>query len=418
MQTNSPALQQSECVGTELDYNFIFEDLSQGLNSRHKIITANKPIQVFRSFKALDSFLEKNPDLLELENAGFAGYLGYEGNCELAVYEKIKTTENKSVITSNTKTIDTKQSKSFKIVKPDPSLYLKAVKKCQEYIKEGEIYQANIAHKFKVINENCQTIGFGESFYKKLKNFNPAPYAGYMNFEDYEIISSSPESFIKIVRNSEPKDKGTWTISSSPIKGTAKLNELNELLESSKERAEHIMIVDLIRNDLGKICKAGSINIKELMGIHKFKNLYHYISTVEGILCDSELKPKNQYHQNEVLSCLQEGRRYEIPKFSKIFDATFPGGSITGTPKKRSMEIISELESFPRELFTGTMGYFRFQDGGEFNILIRSVIYNKITQELSFHTGSGITAYSDPQRELEETYLKAEKILEAFGVKL
>ena len=360
-----------------------------------------KPIQVFRSIKALDDFLSRNPDLLELENAGFAGYLGYDGECELAVYEEIEV-KGKEVKGKEVKELD---EFKFTIEKPNPELYLQSVKKCQEYIKEGDIYQANIAHEFKVKGKELK--GKGLSLYERLKALNPAPYTGYMDFQDYEILSSSPESFLKFSRDGED-----WRLASSPIKGTAKLNELSSLMESSKERAEHIMIVDLIRNDLGRICKPGSIKADELMSIHKFKNLYHYISTVEGILCHPERSEGSHSTARDSSPSSQNDR---IPNFEKIFKATFPGGSITGTPKIRSMQIIKELETNARGLFTGSMGYFRFKDGGEFNILIRTIIHNKKTNEWSFHTGSGITAYSDPQKELEESYLKAEKLMEVFN---
>ena len=295
--------------------------------------------------------------------------------------------------------------KNWKVIKPDDTDYIAAVKKCQEYIKEGDIYQANIAHKFRVQGEGVK--GEGVTIYERLKALNPAPYSGYMDFEDFEIISSSPESFLKFTKQNQD-----WLISSSPIKGTAKLNELSSLMESSKERAEHIMIVDLIRNDLGRICQPGTIKADELMSIHKFKNLYHYISTVTGLLRHPGLIEGSP---NKARGSSTPSQNNKIPNFEKIFAATFPGGSITGTPKIRCMEIIKELESGPRGLFTGAMGYFRFQDGGEFNILIRTIIHDKKTDEWSFHTGSGITAYSDPEKELEESYLKAEKLVEVFN---
>lgn len=389
-QTNSQELLRSECTENDLEYSFIFENLDSKNSLKHKVIQASKPLQVFRSLEALDDFLNKNQDLLELNEAGIAGYIGYDGECEIAVYEKIEVTEDRCQVTGDGYQV----TDTFIIEKPNSEKYINAVKKCQKYIKEGDIYQANIAHKFEVRGSGLGAQGLGITLYEKLKSLNPAPYAGYMNFQDYEIISSSPESFLKFSR-----DGKDWRLTSSPIKGTAKLNELNSLMESSKERAEHIMIVDLIRNDLGRICKPGSIKADELMSIHKFKNLYHYISTVEGVL--------NKEHQTNTM-----------PNFSSIFKASFPGGSITGTPKIRCMQIIKELESTKRGLFTGSMGYFRFKDGGEFNILIRTIIHNKKTREWSFHTGSGITAYSNPQKELEESYLKAEKLAKVFGVKI
>lgn len=382
MRINS--LEHQELKSTEnanKSYPFLFETL--GSNSQYKKIQGKNPIQIFRTLEDLDLFLKRNQDILKLEDAGIAGYISYEEKMEIALYEKI-IIETDSKESSDEKT----EKLKAKVKKPDNKRYIQMVKKCQEYIKEGDIYQANIAHKFLI--EDFQ--GEFQDIYRQLKKTNPAPYSGYMNFADYEIASSSPECFLKISKSLNSNQ--SWTISSSPIKGTAKLNELNKLIESTKEKAEHIMIVDLIRNDLGRICKAGSIKVSELMGIHKFKNLYHYISTIEGELQSQDL-------------CFEE-----------LFKASFPGGSITGTPKIRAMQLIKEIEVIDRELFTGSMGYFKFSEGGEFNILIRSLIHNKMNGELSFFTGSGITAYSDPEKELEETYLKAEKIAQIFGEKL
>ncbi len=205
-----------------------------------------------------------------------------------------------------------------------------------------------------------------------------------MNFKDYGIISSSPELFLEI--------KPNGLVRSSPIKGTAKLNELNELLSSDKERAEHIMIVDLIRNDLGQVCETGSVVVEKLLYTQELSNLYHLVSDVAGQLV------------------LDQDRI----NFTKLFTAMCPGGSISGTPKIRALEIIEELEASPRGLYTGAMGYYRFKDGGKFNILIRSLIHSKKDNILSFHVGSGITSGSNPEKELEETYLKAEKLLGIF----
>ena len=271
---------------------------------------------------------------------------------------------------------------------PSSKKYLEAIQKCQDYIKEGDIYQANITQKFTICHPEELQATSGSQLYQKLKSLNPAPYMGYMNFKNYEIISSSPECFLSL----EPKNED-WFISSSPIKGTAKLNELDYLLKSEKERAEHIMILDLIRNDLSRICEPGSIEVPEILASHKFTNLYHLISTINGKLKAQEA----------------------LPNFQDIFAACFPGGSITGAPKIRAMEIIKELESNPRGPYTGTMGYFRFKDGGKFNILIRSFVHDKINNELSFHVGAGITAQSNPEQELQECYLKAEKLLEVLN---
>jgi para-aminobenzoate synthetase component I len=386
MQINLQEHQQLECTELNKSYNFVLEDLS----NHYKKISAHNPIKKVSSLKELDVFLNDNHNILESKESGFAGYIGYDGECELVIYEKILESY------LNTRT-EIKSHLDAEIIQGSAKDYLQAVKKCQDHIKEGDIYQANISEKFIIKPKSTWGNNAGREIYERLKLVNPSPYAGYLDFDDYEIISSSPESFIKITKTND-----NWLIKSSPIKGTARLNELDQLIESKKEKAEHIMIVDLIRNDLGRICKTGTIQANDIMSIHKFKNLYHYISSVEGLLAEENI------NKNII----------EVPIFNKIFSACFPGGSITGTPKKRSAEIIQELESNSRGLFTGSMGYFKFNQGGEFNIIIRSIIHNKKTQEWSFHAGSGITAYSNPEKELEEVFLKVEKIAEVFGVRI
>lgn len=383
MQSSLAANPLSDSIALEQSYSFILED------NKGKTISGSNPLEVFYSLVALDDYLMRNPELTEMPEAGIAGYISYEGDCEFGLYEQIviasgaKQSNSKDWIASSCST-----PRNDVIIYPDSKKYIEAVKKCQNYIKEGDIYQANIAHKFEVRGSKPE----GLRIYNKLKQLNPSPYMGYMNFKNYQIISSSPECFLSIQTSSlKPQASSQcWNISSSPIKGTASLKELDYLLSSSKEKAEHIMIVDLIRSDLSKICD--SVEVSEMLSTHKFKNLYHLISTVKGEL-----------------------RTQGLPKFEDIFAATFPGGSITGAPKIRAMQIIKELEACARGPYTGTMGYFRFRDGGKFNILIRTIVIDKQTNETSFHVGSGITSESDPKQELEETYLKAEKILEVFN---
>ncbi len=375
MQNSLQANPLSEFIASANSFIFSGDGWANG-----KTVIASKPITVVNSLEALDNYITNNPELLNSENAGFAGYISYEGNCEFAVYENIRFSKHLPLSLQTLRHSDTIQ-----IIKPNPEEYINAVKKCQEYIREGDIYQANIAHEFTVkLNQDFD----GLDLYQKLYDINPSPYAGYMNFSDYEIISSSPELFLEI--------KPSGLVRSSPIKGTAKLNELNELLNSEKERAEHIMIVDLIRNDLGQVCETGSVIAEKLLYIQELSNLYHLVSDIKGQLV------------------LDQGQI----NFTKLFTAMCPGGSISGTPKIRALEIIEELESSPRGLYTGTMGYYRFKDGGRFNILIRSLIHSKKDNILSFHVGSGITSGSDPEKELAETYLKAEKLLKVFSLDL
>ncbi len=385
-----------EILGAE--DSFFFETINEN-SSEIKIITAAKPIQKFRSLDELDGFIKNHGDKYKNTDAGMAGYINYEGALEFAFYEKIhelnlKQEDLKSLLMP----YQDKETK-YKIITPDSDEFINNVKKAQEYISEGDIYQANITRKFLIENQkepflnkqakaNFKSQKIGLNIYSKLRKANPAPYCGYLNFEDYEIISSSPESFLKIY-----SEGSKLKISSSPIKGTADLENRNFLINSKKDKAEHIMIVDLVRNDLGRICKTGSIEVGEMLGIYQFKNLFHYISTVSG-----DLKDK--------LS------------FKEIFEACFPGGSITGAPKIRAMEIIKELEPVERGPYTGSMGYMKYNGEhlkAEFNILIRTIVINKKKNEASFHSGGGITAYSDPKLELEESNLKAEKLIDALN---
>lgn len=361
--------------------NFFLETLDQNSNPQ-KLIFGINPIAKVYSLTDLDKFIASNQTLIhKFPDSGFAGYIGFDGNLEFTFYENLNVTAQLSIDFPPITNLDY----DFEIIKPDTTKYIHAVKKTQEYIREGDIYQVNIAHKFFVKYKNLiinQDTAL--TLYHRLSLSNPAPYAGFMETDKYFLLSSSPESFIKLHR----LNNNEIEIISSPIKGTAHLDEKKLLDESEKEKAEHIMIVDLIRNDLGKISNTKSVVPKKLLEIQKFKNLYHLVSEISGTV--------------------------NLQSFANIFSALIPGGSISGTPKIRALEIIQELEDSPRGPYTGIMGYYKFAEGGEFNILIRTIVIDKITGEISFHTGSGITSGSDPQKELEETYLKAEKLIEVF----
>ncbi|MCE2929403.1 MAG: anthranilate synthase component I family protein [Candidatus Caenarcaniphilales bacterium] len=358
--------QSSESIEQELNGLFLLED-----TINNSAVWGQNPKKLFSDLSEIENFIEQNPEIKELTDCGFAGYISFEGKIEFGFYENL---ENRVHNYSSIKN----QSFKSEIISPSKTKYIEAIYKCKHYIKEGDIYQANIAHKFVVKNLDL----FDSSFeiYKKLCSTNPSPSAAYYNSDDYIIVSSSPETFFEI--------KKYHQISSKPIKGTCSINELDLLMSSSKEQAEHIMIVDLIRNDFGKICQNNSIHVDNLLTIEKFTNLYHLVSTVKGYL--------NKYN------------------LSQIFAALAPGGSISGTPKKRAIEIIQELEACPRGPYTGALGYFKLNGDAKFNILIRTLVFDKKQKEISFHTGAGITAYSDPEQEYLETLLKAEKLISVF----
>ncbi|MDO8536342.1 MAG: aminodeoxychorismate synthase component I [Candidatus Omnitrophota bacterium] len=259
--------------------------------------------------------------------------------------------------------------------------YMKAVEDAKEYIKEGDIYQVNLSQRFEA-GMNGEPYGL----YLKLRDASPAPFASYLNFKDVVIISSSPERFLM---------KSGSYIETRPIKGTMPrskdplTDEFNEtsLRESYKDRAEHIMIVDLERNDLGRICEYGSVKPTEFIILEKYSTVFHLVSTVSGRL-------KNGVGP---IDCLT---------------AAFPGGSITGAPKVRSMEIIEELEPVKRSIYTGAIGYISFDGNMDTSIVIRTIIVKD--KKLYFQVGGGIVFDSDPEKEYYETLDKAEGIMRAL----
>ncbi|MDU3351342.1 MAG: aminodeoxychorismate synthase component I, partial [Clostridium sp.] len=256
--------------------------------------------------------------------------------------------------------------------------YKNAITKLKNYIVSGDVYIANMTQRFYTENQE-------ESFeiYKKLRTINKAPFSAYMNFEDFQVISSSPERFIEI-------NKGK--VVTRPIKGTRPRGENEEediknsleLINSEKDRAELLMVVDLERNDLSKVCKPHSVKVTELFKLEKYATVFHLVSTVEGILKDDV----------SAVKCIRE---------------CFPGGSITGTPKIRAMEIIEELEGLKRNLYTGSIGYFDFRGNADFNIAIRTII--KKENKAYFGVGGGITYDSIEEDEYNETLDKARALM-------
>lgn len=258
------------------------------------------------------------------------------------------------------------------------SQYLQAVQAAKKYIREGDIYQVNLSQRF-----HGKLTMAPQMLYQSLRGVNPAPFAGYLNFGQIKVLSSSPERFLKV--------KGR-EVQTRPIKGTRPRGDTEkkdkklaeELLSSIKDRAELIMIVDLERNDLGRICEFGSVKVPELITLEAFPTVFHTVSTIEGRL--------------------RQGKdRIDLLK------ATFPGGSITGAPKIRSMEIIDELEPTTRGIYTGALGYFGFNDTMDLNIVIRTLLVKN--KDFYFQVGGGIVADSDPEKEFQETLDKAKALI-------
>jgi len=259
--------------------------------------------------------------------------------------------------------------------------YRVAILRAKQYIAAGDIYQVNLSQRFQ-----CGVDAAPTELYRALRESNPAPYCAYLDIGEAQILSSSPECFLNI------HDRRVVT---RPIKGTrprgATIEEdtriATELLASPKDNAELVMITDLERNDLGRVCEFGSVQVSELVRVETYATVHHLVSTVEGRL-RSDVSP---------VDCVR---------------ACFPGGSITGAPKIRAMEIIDELEPHARGVYTGAIGFLGYNGLTHLNVAIRTVVQQG--RELTFHAGGGIVADSEPDAEYDETLVKAQGILNAI----
>jgi para-aminobenzoate synthetase component 1 len=259
--------------------------------------------------------------------------------------------------------------------------YISIIRQLQKHILRGDCYEINFCQEFYAEQAIIDPV----AVYKKLVDISPNPFSALYRVSDKWLICASPERFLM---------KKNHTILSQPIKGTSKRITDNKredekskkgLLNSDKDRSENVMVVDLVRNDLAKICEEGTVNVDELYGIYSFPQVHQMISTVSGKL------------------------KKDI-SFSEIIRATFPMGSMTGAPKKRVIELIEKYEKTKRGIFSGALGYISPKNDFDLNVVIRSIMYNASSSYLSFQTGSGITFYSDPEKEWEECLLKAEAI--------
>jgi anthranilate synthase component I len=267
----------------------------------------------------------------------------------------------------------------------DPSRFLDSVRRIQSYIEAGDVFQVNLS---RLWNTTLASTTMSADLYQRLRVTNPAPFSGMATFPDNRaIISSSPERLVQVCGTS---------VRTRPIAGTYPRSRVaeqdrawsQELLKHPKERAEHVMLIDLERNDLGRVCRAGSVHVSELMALESYRHVHHIVSEVSG-----ELK--------------------EGVTPAQVIRAVFPGGTITGCPKVRCMQIIAELEQAPRGAYTGSMGYINHDGDMDLNILIRTFMREGDT--LSLRAGAGIVADSIPQRELDETRAKAKGLLAALG---
>lgn len=259
--------------------------------------------------------------------------------------------------------------------------YISILQHLKAHILRGDCYEINFCQEFFA---DDVIVNATKLFYNLLQ-LSPTPFSALYRLHDKYLICASPERYLKKEGNK---------ILSQPMKGTARRNHVasradelikQTLFKDEKERAENVMVVDLVRNDLSRICVEGSVNVDELFGIYSFPQVHQMVSTVSGVL------------KSKVT-------------FSQIIEATFPMGSMTGAPKFKVMQLIDKYEPVGRGLFSGSVGYITPEGNFDFNVVIRSILYNSTTNTLSYYAGSGITFYSDAEKEWEECLLKAEAI--------
>lgn len=327
---------------------------------------------------------------------GLFGWVGFDGQFVLGVYPHALLYDHEQRRWFETGGFSAAVAPAPQVIKGVPRLapftpmlsrqtFEERVRRAQDYIAAGDIYQVNLSHPWRTDWPASQPF---LPLYQRLRQVSPAPHAACLRLDGTTVFSASPELFLKMDQR---------RITTRPIKGTRPrfpidpdrdAQSARDLSACEKERAELLMITDLERNDLGQVCEFGSVQTPELWQVESFAQVYHLVSTVTGTL------------------------RPEI-SHADAFRACFPGGSISGAPKKRALEIIAELETHPRGLYTGAIGYFGFDGRSQWSIAIRTAVQR--AGEVSFHAGSGIVADSIPAREWEETLHKASGILTAWS---
>lgn len=359
-------------------------------------------------FNALRDLLDRHKapaGSVPLQNGGMVGYLGYElkawaeqvpaqaagdlGMPDLwfGCYDHIECRMHKSSTTDQLPSAFAAEQVGTADQPPSNftrAAYLDAVERIKAYILAGDVYQVNLSHRLAM-----PWSGAPEALYKRLCRINPAPFSAYLNTGGFQVISISPERFLHY-------SPDTRRVETQPIKGTRPRGRTADedaaaakaLEQSAKDQAEHLMIVDLERNDLGRVCEIGSVQVARLSRLEAHPTVWHLVSTVEGRL------------------------RSDCDRID-LLRAAFPGGSITGAPKIRAMEIIDELEPTARGVYTGAIGYLGFDGTMDFNIAIRTLTLKDGTAW--FHVGGGIVADSDPQAEYEETMDKARAAIWALN---
>jgi aminodeoxychorismate synthase component I len=356
-------------------------------------IVAARPTHLLHGSIHREADLQRLRDALRQENApafdhglpigGLCGWIGYDGDFVFGDYPERLIFDHTHGTWLETGSLSQQMQKPREALAQigtfQPTMsrdtFLDGVKRIHEWIAAGDIYQVNLSQAFKA------DITGGSLFdlYRMLRESSPAPMAAWLSLDNTEVLCSSPESFLNI--------RGRQ-IETRPIKGTRPrfadpdqdLRSAYELQTSAKEISELVMITDLLRNDLGQVCGYGSVEVADLLRLESLEQVHHLVSTVRGTLRD------------------------DVDAVGAVA-ACFPGGSITGAPKKRAMEIIRELEPQPRSIYCGAIGWFAHHGDASFNIAIRTLVRRNGT--LQYHVGAGIVADSDPIAEHEETLHKA-----------
>lgn len=353
-------------------------------------VIAAQPRQIFRGNISNPADLAKlratNPPQsntdLGFPTGGLCGWVGYEGDFIFGDYPEMLVFNHNDLTwweigrLSSQLRLTPRRPAEIRPFTPltDRETFIRGVRRAKDWIAAGHIYQVNLSQSF-VARVRGELFGL----YETLRDASPAPMAAYFVLDGHEILSSSPEAFLKI------SGRG---IETRPIKGTRQRfpdpdedrRSAYELQTSAKEISELVMITDLLRNDLGQVCEFGSVEVTEMLQLETLAQVHHLVSTVTGTL------------------------RPEIDAISALA-ACFPGGSITGAPKKRAMEIIREIEQAPRGIYCGAIGYLGYHGESAFSIAIRTLV--RSGGQLTYQVGAGIVADSDPEKEYEETLHKA-----------
>jgi para-aminobenzoate synthetase component I len=296
----------------------------------------------------------------------------YDGSNPSSIYESIKASPAVVSVPQTAISVQPKMTRQQ---------YIATIEQLKQHIQRGDCYEINFCQEFYATDTVIEPL----SLYQQLTKVSPNPFACYYRLEDKYLLCASPERFL------QKKDN---RLLSQPIKGTIPRNQfdpkadqqlIEQLQNSEKDKSENVMVVDLVRNDLSKVCQQGSVEVTELFGIYSFPQVHQMISTVEGTLDSTN-------------------------QFSDIMKACFPMGSMTGAPKKRVMELIEQYEQSKRGLYSGAVGYISPTGDFDFNVVIRSILYNSTNQYLGYQVGGGITFYSDPEKEYEECMVKAAAI--------